>query len=200
MNSTREIVDRCRPHTIVTEDRLLRISDAIYARRKLQGDMIELGVYNGGTAMLMGLSAPARRMFALDTFHGIPYRDQSKDFHGVGEFACQNIDETMNRLLELRIKVIKGNFPGSVMRLPPDVQFVAAHFDADTHDACHDFLQYVVPRLVRGGCVIVDDYGWENCRGVTEAVNNFLTKNTWFDMDTFPQQAIITFEKSAPTP
>ncbi len=43
----------------------------------------------------------------------------------------------------------------------------------DTEQATRDAIEFFWPRLVPGGKIVVDDYGWEPCAGVKKAVEDF---------------------------
>jgi O-methyltransferase len=46
-----------------------------------------------------------------------------------------------------------------------------AHVDLDLYDSIRDAVAYLYPRLVPGGYLIFDDYGFPSCAGARHAVD-----------------------------
>jgi O-methyltransferase len=46
-----------------------------------------------------------------------------------------------------------------------------AHIDVDIYTAVRDCLEFIYPRLVPGGTVVIDDYGFPSCVGARRAVD-----------------------------
>jgi len=68
-----------------------------YYLDKLQkGHIVEFGSYKGGNAIFMALLAkqvnPDIRVYALDTFEGMPVSDKSVDMHNQGDFRDTNYE------------------------------------------------------------------------------------------------------------
>ncbi len=62
----------------------------------------------------------------------------------------------------------------------PDVsqeQFCFVHVDVDLYEPTRDSLQFFWERLVDGGVIVIDDYGYTQFPGARKAVNNFLSNN-----------------------
>ena len=49
--------------------------------------------------------------------------------------------------------------------------FCFAYIDPDTYPTVRDAIEWFWPRLVQGGKLMFDDYGWEPCSGVKKAVD-----------------------------
>jgi O-methyltransferase len=63
----------------------------------------------------------------------------------------------------------RGWFP---QVLPPDpIRYRFAHVDMDTYQSTIAALDYLLPRMVPGGVVVFDDYGWFKCQGVQQALH-----------------------------
>jgi O-methyltransferase len=74
----RAIVDRCRPYSLATSDRIVATMDAVEyaARRGVEGAFVECGVWRGGSVLAMILTlrrigADDRDIFLFDTFSGM---------------------------------------------------------------------------------------------------------------------------------
>ncbi len=154
--------------TVVSRDRchmLYRLSK--YASI-LPGDIAEVGVYRGGTSLLLAAANPKKTIHVFDTFSGTPNADPKYDRHVNGDFADFDADATIGALLAAGVQVHKGYFPKTANGM--DGPYCFSHFDGDTYQSCRDFLSYFWPRLTIGGIMVFDAWRWERCPGVERAV------------------------------
>ncbi len=119
------------------------------------GAIVEVGVFQGGTAWHLGqLAAETGRGLCLyDTFEGIPYSGPH-DSHKVGDFsACSK--EAIEDLIPWA-RVVKGVFPASAAADPPrHISFV--HLDCDQEQSYREAIAYLLPRMKPGGVMWFDD-------------------------------------------
>lgn len=143
------------------------------------GDFVECGVYRGGTALLAAdvfNKAGAQGKFHLfDTFAGVPndnLTDEEKAASIGGSFKDVSLDETRENLKKFADFV--EFHPGFVPDTFADAglgKVRYAHIDINTGQATQACLEYLVPRLVDGAVVVLDDYGWPayvDCKLVTD--------------------------------
>jgi hypothetical protein len=52
-------------------------------------------------------------------------------------------------------------------------RFCFLHLDVDLLQPTHDALEFFYPRMVPGGVILCDDYGFETCPGARLAVDGF---------------------------
>lgn len=118
-----------------------------------EGCFIEVGVYKGGTAVLLHELAlrQKRALFLYDTFTGIPYKC-AVDEHEVGDFSDTSVD--LVRQCCPHAVIISGVFPRSAVEMGP-VAF--AHIDCDQYQSHCDSIEFLVPKMVRGGIIWFDD-------------------------------------------
>lgn len=162
--------DAAAPFTIVGRERCRMLYRLAWYASALAGEAAEVGVYRGGTSLLIRSAFPrARAVHAFDTFAGIVNADESRDGHHNGDFADLNADETINRLTAAGLTVHKGLFPATAEDIAAHA-FCFAHFDGDTHASCRDFLSFFWPRMTPGGILVFDDWRWHQCKGVERAV------------------------------
>ena len=138
----------------------------------LPGDVAELGVFRGGSAVLLHRALPGKRLHLFDTFAGLPDPDPAMgDTHPAGRFRAAPAD-VLAQLSEAPVTLHIGRFPESVsgLTLPP---LCLAHIDADLYWSVRHGLEVFWPRLVPGGVIVLDDYGWDDCRGARKAVDEF---------------------------
>jgi Macrocin-O-methyltransferase (TylF) len=134
------------------------------AARTPAGAFVEIGVYQGGSAERLSNLAElqGRPIYLYDTFTGIPYSDVI-DKHQIGDFS--DGDEALVRARCPHARVIAGCFPKSAIPMEP-VAFV--HLDCDQYQAHCESIDYLLPRMVRGGVMWFDDAPW--LEGATQAV------------------------------
>jgi O-methyltransferase len=162
-------IDSFQPYTLLSGDRLRMIYQLARSCEPLAGDAAELGVYRGGVSMMLSTILPAKTVYAFDTFEGIPNADAEHDRHSNGDFS--DVGLAIEMLLSRKnISLQKGRFPETTGGLR-DLKFSFAHFDGDTYQSCVDFIAFFRPRMTAGGIMVFDDYKWENCPGVEEAVH-----------------------------
>lgn len=134
-----------------------------YASKAPEGAIVEVGVYQGGSAWV--LAQLNRPIFLYDTFEGIPYQGALDKGNPVGKFADTSV-ESVQALIPSAI-IVKGLFPGSLVEMPP-VGFV--HADADQYESTRAIIEKMPPLMVKGGFILFDDFGVEDCEGCTQAV------------------------------
>lgn len=134
-----------------------------YAEHSPAGAIVEIGVYQGGSASL--LATLGRELFLYDTFEGMPV-SSGADTHRIGAFADCSYEAVKAAIPEAT--VIKGMFPQSLIDMPP-VAFV--HADADQYESTKAILRFMPPRMVRGGFILFDDYMVNDCEGCTQALH-----------------------------
>lgn len=131
------------------------------------GCFVEVGVYQGGTAWHLAAAAESqcRPIYLYDTFCGIPYKGRI-DSHEAGDFKDTS-SETVRQCLPYA-RVIEGIFPHSAVPMEP-VAFV--HLDCDQYQAYLESLEYLEPRMVKGGMIWCDDVPC--LAGAAQAVSEF---------------------------
>ena len=139
---------------------------------------IEIGVWRGGTAAIVGrkltLLNSTVELYLADTFTGVPKATDRDKFYVGGEHAdtSQEIVETLLRGKYNNYKILKGIFPEySSHLIPADQVFGYCHIDVDVYESSKDIVDWIWDRLIIGGVIIFDDYGFHYCDGVTSYVN-----------------------------
>jgi O-methyltransferase len=54
-----------------------------------------------------------------------------------------------------------------------DSRLAFAHVDVDIYQSVLDCCRFIMPRMLRGGFVVFDDYGFPSCPGARQAVDGF---------------------------
>lgn len=168
--------------TRCASDKMFVMYQLINLIRNLEGCVVEVGVFQGGTAKLFTRLMPNREIHLYDTFEGIPQILNEHDIPGHMWREFRNTSaEVVAEYVGCRDRVFihKGIFPNTFNR--DDLhgrRVVFAHIDTDTYIGTKNGLEVIYPLLVNGGIVIIDDYKMENFEGIEAAVKEFLQNRT----------------------
>ena len=115
-------------------------------------------------------------MFYLcDTFEGVVKTGKNDTYYRGREHADSSQEEVelfFKKVLKIKnYKILKGVFPDETGRLIEKKQFKFCHIDVDTYQGAKDIYKWVWPKLVVGGIIIFDDYGFASTDGVMKMVN-----------------------------
>jgi Macrocin-O-methyltransferase (TylF) len=148
------------------------------------GNIVEYGSYRGGSAIFMAYVVkklyPGMKVFALDTFEGMPTTDKDVDAHNAGDFSDVDLDKLLARVEELNLDnlvFVKGLFENTndaVMAKAGRIRL--AHIDCDIAPAVKYSYEGVRPHMVNGGYIVFDDATVSSCIGATEVVEDLLIR------------------------
>jgi O-methyltransferase len=142
----------------------------------VDGDVIEVGVWKGGSAKWLCQLFQGRTVYLFDTFQGMPETDTTIDGHKQGDFDDTSLESVQNYLADCPNAVIRaGVFPATAKGLE-DKTFALAHIDCDLYSSTRDAIAFVWPRLNPGGIVVFDDYKSGQCAGATKAIDEFASQ------------------------
>ncbi|MDD3374414.1 MAG: macrocin O-methyltransferase [Candidatus Omnitrophica bacterium] len=165
---------------------------------KLKGALIEIGTWRGGSGALIAKRATmcgiTDNVYLCDTFTGVVKAgDQDPHYKG-GEFADTSL-ETVNELLRVlgveNVTVLKGIFPDETSSMIKEQQIRFCHVDVDTYDSAKDILNWVWPRLCRGGMLVYDDFGFHTTQGIRKHVEEQLDIKDRVVIHNLTGQAIV---------
>ena len=150
------------------------------------GDLIEAGVWRGGTTIFMRAILKAwgdirRRVWVADSFAGLPAPDGKRypadrgDVHWAYRQLAVSLDQVRDNfdrygLLDDQVRFLKGWFKDTLPAAPID-KLAVMRLDGDMYESTMDALTALYPRLSPGGFVIIDDYG--AVPACKSAVNDF---------------------------
>jgi hypothetical protein len=143
----------------------------------VDGSFYECGVFAGGIAQLLahiiGLAGSAHELHLFNSFEGLPQHDPTIDYHKLGEFKMDEQPVRARLQGYHDVFIHKGWIPSSFEGRESDrIAFV--HLDLDLYRSTLDALDFVLPRMIPGGIIVLDDFGSSNCRGVDRAVTEAL--------------------------
>jgi O-methyltransferase len=166
-----------KSNTFVDKYRCYELWTLVEQAKKLDGALIEVGVWRGGTGALIAKKASLcginDRVYLCDTFRGV-VKASERDSTYKGSEHADTSRQTVEKLvaaLELdNVKILEGIFPDQTAQLIEEKRFRLCHIDVDVYDSAKDIVDWVWDKMVIGGIVIYDDYGFEGCDGIAKYV------------------------------
>lgn len=164
---------------------ILRLIAKEVEEKNVEGDLAELGVYQGKLAAEINRLFPKRKIYLFDTFDGFDERDikveEENEFScaKTGKFNDTSIDIVCSRL-PYKEKAIfkKGYFPNTADGL--NVKFAIVSLDADLYQPIYEGLEFFYPLMSRGGYIIIHDYNNTQFQGVKKAVQEYCIEKNIF--------------------
>ena len=157
--------------------------------RGVPGDLIETGVWRGGSAIFMRAVLKARGdtsrlVWVADSFQGLPkpdasHADDTEDrlWSNVRlSIPLEEVRENFARyeLLDSQVRFLPGWFSDTLPDAPIE-QLAVLRLDGDMYESTMTALCALYPKLSVGGYVIVDDY--YTVRGCRRAIEEFRQRN-----------------------
>jgi len=193
---------KVKAFTMTSPERIFSLCDAVrYVNdNKIDGDIVECGVWRGGSMMavadtLLGLGNTSKSLYLFDTFEGMaPPTDDDIDISGVAaEDLMKSTEKTEDDsvwcyagLAQVRSAVSTIGYPseqvhfvqGMVEQTIPEhapEKIALLRLDTDWYESTKHEMEHLFPRLVRGGILIIDDYGhWQGAR---KAVDEYFAQH-----------------------
>jgi O-methyltransferase len=146
----------------------------------LGGGIIEIGVWRGGTSALIAkkaaLSGILRPVYSCDTFRGVVKAGVNDPAYKGGEHAdtsCDVVKSLNSRLNLTNVRILEGIFPDETAHLIPaeEQTFSLCHIDVDVYQSAFEIVEWIWGRLLRGGVIVYDDYGFKVCEGIRQFVD-----------------------------
>jgi hypothetical protein len=158
-----------------------RLDDAL----NQPGDVIECGVFQGVTSILMAklmdIRQSDKKLFLFDSFQGLPEPDRQVDASSrfqKGGWAASR-EEVEARLAQYnvlkRCVIVEGWFADTLPDLSDDQQFCFAYIDADLYASTLDCLKHIWPRLGQNSVAVIDDYHHPS-GGVRKALDEWVSE------------------------
>ena len=141
--------------------RLVTLAWAARSAAPLDGDFVECGCYRGTTARvlcdLVEFTGNIRRRYYLyDLFE----HDASMPHHAMPDHGPGLTAQVRARFANLpNVVITEGRVPDSLAIAAPD-KIAFMHLDLNNADAEIGALEVLFDRVVPGGIVVLDDFGW----------------------------------------
>lgn len=195
--------EKIRSVSLVSADRCWILYCLARQALSLEGEFWECGVFKGGTAAMLAelidraAATPGKTLRLFDTFAGMPTTDRGRDFHNKGDFSDTSLAAVKavvgkRSFVEYEPGFIPDTFAGQA-----SVRIAFAHVDVDIYQSVMDCCSFIFPRLVDGGFIIFDDYGFPTCPGARQAVDEYFSDKSVIPLCLPTGQAIV-FKSSGP--
>jgi hypothetical protein len=189
-------LDLVAPYTMTSPERIHALIEAVkyVIRRGIPGDIVECGVWRGGSMMaaartLLSMGATDRDLYLFDTFEGMSAPSEADvDLAGrraatvlagasksdASSYWCYaSLEDVQASLAKVgypanRIHYVRGKVEDTVPAQAPQ-QIALLRLDTDWYESTRHELEHLYPRLSPGGVLIIDDYGhWKGSRKATD--------------------------------
>jgi O-methyltransferase len=192
------VYSRCVPYTMTSPERMYALWTAVrhVCRQHIPGDLVECGVWRGGSSMVAALalvheSDSERRLWLYDTFEGMnqptgrdvaidgtraaEHWDELRGTPGDHRLSHASLDDVRHNMASTglgrdRLEYVVGPVEETLPESAPEHVSVL-RLDTDWYESTKHELEHLWNLLEPGGVLIVDDYG--HWRGAREAVDEF---------------------------
>lgn len=137
------------------------------------GAAAELGVYRGGFARCLSALLPERTLYLFDTFEGFdPTEAQGQGDGLVGAHRNTSAERVLRLLPHPEKAVIRqGLFPAAAEGI--EERFALVSLDVDLEESTLSGLRWFLPRMQKGGCLLLHDYNNPALPGVKAALRRY---------------------------
>lgn len=201
-------------HTMIGTKRMRSLADQVVdvIQNDVPGDMIETGVWRGGSCAMMrgickALGAEGRTVYVADSFEGLPPpdpdafpADKGDKLYSYEELAI-GLDEVKATfaaygLLDDQVQFVKGWFKDT-LHLIEAQRFSIVRLDGDMYESTIQGIEALYPKLQKGGYLVVDDYGavpackqaihdYRDAHGITEEIHEIDWTGVYWKRESAP--------------
>jgi O-methyltransferase len=154
--------------TMVSEERFETILEHQKNISDIDGDIVECGVWAGGMSIFLSKLFPSKNIWVCDSYEGCQDTAEAKyqfagETHGLGLYAMslENVKQNFaNYGLENdpRINFLKGFVRDTLKPETCPIKTISLlRIDVDSYSATLEVLDYLYPKVKKGGIVIFDD-------------------------------------------
>lgn len=197
------LYEKCKPYTMTSIERMYSLYKAVeyIAINHIEGDMVECGVWRGGSSMMIALTLLKykngnRKLYLYDTFEGMSApTDDDVDFQnkkaektfnetlnekGNSEWCYASIEEVKSNMLLIGYNIdnlifVKGKVEDTIPQTIPD-KIALLRLDTDWYESTYHEMINLYPMLIAKGVLIIDDYGY--WQGSKKAIDKFIKDNS----------------------
>ncbi|MFG3406122.1 TylF/MycF/NovP-related O-methyltransferase [Streptomyces sp. NPDC048142] len=198
-DEAKDIIRAVKPYSMTSPERLnaFILATRYIARHDIPGSVVECGVWRGGSMQacartLLSAGETERDLYLFDTYEGMTpptAEDLRRDGRPAQELLdAQGKDRPIWAVASLedvkagfdnvpypkeRVHYVQGRVEDTVPEQAPE-QIAILRLDTDWYASTKHELEHLYSRLVSGGVLLIDDYGyWQGSR---QAVDEFLDK------------------------
>ncbi len=178
MDFTKTLTPSIRENTLLGASKLYVLLGLLRQSRWVEGDILEAGVWSGGSARLMvdylHATGQTKAAWLLDTFSGYAEVNRSRDGQEAEEGAVRGRSADEVRALfrdePTRVHIVEGIIPASLEAVTMrTISF--AHIDVNLYAPTRATTEFCLERMPRGGIILFDDYNWPATYGARQAID-----------------------------
>lgn len=192
-----DLFEQVKPYTMTSVEALYALYTAVnyVLDRNIKGDIVECGVWRGGSSLLAALilkmrGISDRKLYLYDTFQGMTPPTEF-DVYKRGDTGAEMMEQYSDDIgwcyalledvkaafsehnFEFEINFIEGDVVETLKEIKPETISVL-RLDTDWYESTAAELEQLYPNLSKGGVLIIDDYAsWEGSR---KATNDYFQK------------------------
>jgi O-methyltransferase len=189
---------RVSQHTIVDIYRCYELWSLVkHLKNNVDGCILEVGVYRGGTGGLLASAAkkyaPKRQVFLADTFEGMVKVSDKDPLYKGGEHSDTSVELVAGLLASMlltNVRMLKGVFPNDTgQHIKQNIALL--HCDVDVYESAKDIVEWALPKMQSGSVIVFDDYGFSGCEGITRFVHELRERDDFFFMHNLNGHAVF---------
>ena len=156
-------------------DRKYFLRSVLSLTDSLPGDTAECGVWNGSSSWFIchHFRNADKVHHGFDSFEGLSQPTKEDGSYWRAGDLRRVEEEARRTLAGYEVVLHKGWIPDRFPAVADDT-FCFVHIDVDLFQPTLDSLEFFYPRMVPGGVMLFDDYGFLTCPGATEAIDGFM--------------------------
>lgn len=164
-------------------------------------NFVETGVWYGVSAYFAISAVESEltkdndfRIFLYDAWSGMKAENlTASEMRNNGEYSYLSLEQTKNNLQEhvQQCEFIKGVIPEVFNKNPGPNEVSWLHIDLNSSMPTLKTLEQFVPKLLPGGVVLLDDYGWHSWSETREVADEFFSNDDGLLMPLPTGQAIF---------
>jgi O-methyltransferase len=195
-----ELIKTVAPYTMTTPERVFVLNEAVkyIIENNIEGDFVECGVWKGGSMLAVArtlekLNVTNRQLYLYDTFEGMSEpTEQDKDLDGQSAdelLKTHNVTASIwaySGMAEVKKTMALSQYnPANIFYVQGKVEdtlpqskhdkIALLRLDTDWYESTKIELELLFPKLVSGGVLIIDDYGY--WQGARKAVDEYIKEN-----------------------
>lgn len=193
----RAVWEQIEEHTLLDIQRSYVLWEAVRQVSHLDGGIVEVGTFRGGSGCLLAARAQDleldARTYLCDTFEGVVKASPEDSVYEGGELADSS-PEVVGELADkmgVDPTVLEGVFPDETANRVEEDAIRLVHIDVDVYEGTKEVFDWGWPKLERGGAIVIDDYGSMSTPGVTLAIDEESNRADSFMQHLINTQAIL---------
>lgn len=165
------------------------------------GAVVEFGCHIGTTSLfirrLLDAHDDHREFHVYDSFAGLPPKSREDDSPAGTQFQAGELSVSKKSFLHefqkanLRPPIVHKGWFSELSEGDVPRQIAFAFLDGDFYESIRDSLKLVLPRMQKGGTIVIDDYAREALPGVAKGVRELLPQELQTKIQTAHNLAII---------